>query len=294
MVVQVPHLPRPGETVLGGPFLMAAGGKGANQAVAASRLGAQVHLVARVGNDLFGRQALDGYRAEGIVADHVYTDDAAASGTCLIMVDAQGQNCLAAAPGANAYLTPADVQKAETTIAASNILLLQLENPIEAVAAAAEIATRHHVPVILNPAPARPVPAALMRRVSVLTPNETEASALAGTPSLDDAGLEEAAEILLRQGPGAVVITLGARGVLIATPQTRTRVPAYRVKAIDATAAGDAFNGALAVALARGDGLSEAVQFASAVAALSVTRLGAQPSLPRADEVDNFLGSLVR
>ncbi len=294
MVIKVPHLPQPGETVLGGPFLMAAGGKGANQAVAASRLGAIVYLVARVGNDLFGQQALEGYRAEGIATDYVFRDDTAASGTCLIMVDEQGQNCLAAAPGANAHLTAADVRKAEEKIAISNVLLLQLENPIEAVVVAAETARRHRVPVVLNPAPARAVPAALMGMVDVLTPNETEARAMAGTRSLDEAGLEETAEILLQQGPRAVVITLGARGVLVATPQSKTRVPAYHVKAIDATAAGDAFSGALAVALARGKVLMESVRFANTVAALSVTRLGAQPSLPRANEVNDFIGSIIQ
>ncbi len=288
MVVKVPHLPQPGESVLGGPFVTAAGGKGANQAVAASRLGAIVYLVARVGNDIFGQQALAGYRAEGIATDFVFRDATTASGTCLIMVDEQGQNCLAVAPGANDCLVPADVYKAEDKIAASDVLLLQLENPIETIMAAAEVARRYRVRVILNPAPARPVPDALMQMIDVLTPNETEASAFTGIRSLDEAGLEEMAEILLQRGPNAVVITLGARGVLVATPRGKIYAPAFQVKAVDATAAGDAFNGALAVGLARGDALVEAVHFANAAAALSVTRLGAQPSLPRAREVSTF------
>ena len=292
MVVKVPHLPKPGETVLGGPFIMAAGGKGANQAVAAARLGAVVYLVARVGNDLFGQQALEGYRTEGIVTDYVFRDDQVASGTCLIMVDEQGQNCLAAAPGANDRLTSADVRSATEAIAASQILVLQLENPVETIAAAADTAHRYGVPVILNPAPAKLVPPALMRNVDILTPNESEAAALAGVRSLDEAGLEKTAQCLLDQGPRAVVITLGSRGALVATSRNKMLVPAFPVRAIDATAAGDAFNGALAVALSRGDELLDAVRFASAVAAISVTRLGAQPSLPRAVAVNEFIGSI--
>lgn len=291
MVVKTPHIPAPGETVLGGEFLMAAGGKGANQAVAAARLGAEVTFVARVGRDVFGEQAQAGFRREGLDTRYVVTDPQAASGVALIFVDAGGENSIAVAPGANARLSPDDARRAREAIEAADVLLLQLEIPPETVLAAAETAHRAGVRVILNPAPAppQPLPADLLACVDVLTPNESEASLLTGTQVVDTDDAEQAARRLLEQGVGAVIVTLGARGALVVTPAGQQLVPSFPVDVVDTTAAGDAFNGGLAVALAGKKSLEEAVRFASACGALATTRMGAQPSLPTAGEVEAFL-----
>jgi ribokinase len=292
MVVKTPHLPAPGETVLGGEFVMAAGGKGANQAVAAARLGAEVTFVARVGQDVFGEQALAGFEREGMITEYVTADPAAASGVALIFVDETGENSIAVASGANAHLSPGDVRKARRAIETADVLLVQLETPVETVLAAARMAHQAGVRVILNPAPAPadPLPAELLACVDILTPNENELALLAGGP----ASVEQAAGQVLGRGVGTVIVTLGARGALIATPDARLPVPSFPVEAVDTTAAGDAFNGGLAVALAEGKGLTEgkeltgAVRFANACGALATTRLGAQPSLPTRDEVAAF------
>lgn len=291
MVVKTPHIPAPGETVLGGEFLMAAGGKGANQAVAAARLGAEVTFVARVGRDVFGEQAQAGFRREGLDTRYVVTDPQAASGVALIFVDAGGENSIAVAPGANARLSPDDARRAREAIEAADVLLLQSEIPPETVLAAAETAHRAGVRVILNPAPAppQPLPADLLACVDVLTPNESEASLLTGTQVVDTDDAEQAARRLLEQGVGAVIVTLGARGALVVTPAGQQLVPSFPVDVVDTTAAGDAFNGGLAVALAGKKSLEEAVRFASACGALATTRMGAQPSLPTAGEVEAFL-----
>jgi ribokinase len=287
MVVRVPHLPAAGETVLGGSFVMSAGGKGANQAVAAARLGANVALVARVGQDLFGEAALTGFRREGVETRFIMVDPEAASGIALICVDASGENSIAVAPGANARLSPDDIVHARQTIETADALLLQLEVPLETVLVAAETAHRAGVRVILNPAPApsSPLPARLLACVDVLTPNESEAAILSGETVVR----EQQARLLIEQGAAAVVITLGAQGALAVTVDAAQHVPGFSVKAVDTTAAGDAFNGGLAIALADGMPLAEAARFANACGALAATRLGAQPSLPTASEVQAFL-----
>jgi ribokinase len=266
---------------------MAPGAKGANQAVAAARLGAKVTLVARVGPDVFGERALAGFQQEGIITRHVTVDGEAASGVALIFVDAAGENSIAVAPGANACLSPGDVQEAREAIEEADVLLLQLEVPMETVLAAAEVAHQARVRVILNPAPAPPnlLPAELLARVDILTPNESEAGLLTDT----QVSTELAARRLTGQGAGAVIVTLGARGALIVTLDAQRLVPGFSVNAVDTTAAGDAFNGGLAVALAQGRPLVGALRFANACGALATTRLGAQPSLPTIDEVDAFL-----
>jgi ribokinase len=291
MVVKTPHIPAPGETVLGGEFIMAAGGKGANQAVAAARLGGNVTLIARVGRDVFGEQALAGFRREGLDIRYVVADPEAPSGVALIFVGAEGQNSIAVAPGANACLSPEDVRRAREAIEAADVVLLQLEIPLETVLAAAEIAHRVGVRVILNPAPAPPQPLStgLLARVDVLTPNESEVGLLSGTQVVDTGNAERAARRLLEQGVGAVIATLGARGALVVTPDDQQFVPSFPVDVVDTTAAGDSFNGGLAVALAEGRSLRDAVRFASACGALATTRMGAQPSLPTADEVSGFM-----
>ena len=285
MVIQLERIPRPGETILGGRFVMAAGGKGANQAVAAARAGGDVTFVARVGRDMFGDEALAGFRKDDICVDHVFRDKESPSGVALIFVAGDGENSIAVASGANGNLSPADVRKARQAIAAASVLVMQLETPLGTVQTAAEIAAEAGVPVILNPAPACQLPDELLRLVSILTPNETEAELLTGIAVTDDATAERAADSLLARGVKTVIITLGPRGAFVAGEEFRGMVPGFEVKAVDTTAAGDVFNGALAVALAREQPLAEAVRFANAAAAISVTRLGAQPSAPKRKEI---------
>jgi ribokinase len=291
MVINVPHLPKPGETVLGGRFAVAGGGKGANQAVAAARAGGQVDFIARVGADSFGDVALAAWRLDGIGTGLVQRDEQAPSGVALIFVDAQAENCIAVAPGANDRLRPGDIDRGSAAISAAAILLLQLEVPLEtvrhALAAAAACGTR----TILNPAPARILDGALLHMVSIITPNETEAELLTGVRVEDERAAERAALMLLERGPDTVVITLGSRGAFVATSTLRRTIPGVAVTAVDTVAAGDVFNGALAVALAESRPLPDSVRFAHAAAAISVTRHGAQPSAPHRHEIDQLLAA---
>jgi ribokinase len=289
MIIKVPRIPRPGETVLGGQFSMAAGGKGANQAVAAARAGGKVLLIARVGEDLFGEEAIQSFERDTIDVHCITRDEEAPSGIALIFVGEGGENSIAVAPGANTNLTPAYVDRFSRQISEAGTLLIQLETPLETVLRATEIAAASGRRIILNPAPARQVPVDLLQRVSILTPNETEAEVLTGIPITDNKSATEAASHLFDQGVGVVIITLGARGALVAAREKREWVPGFHVKALDTTAAGDVFNGALAVALSENESLADAVRFAHAAAAISVTRLGAQPSIPHRREIDEFL-----
>jgi ribokinase len=291
MIIKLDRLPKPGETVIGGEFSTAAGGKGANQAVAAARAGGDVTLVARVGSDMFGRQAVERFTSDGIDIRHVLEDSSSPSGVALIFVDQHGENSIAVASGANARLAPADVLGASEAINSADIMVTQLETPVETVQAAVELAAEHGVRVVLNPAPARPLGEDILRRVSVLTPNETEAALLTGMEVSHESEAEAAAEKLLAMGVGTVLMTLGARGAFVLNSDHRELVAGFPVEAVDATAAGDVFNGALAVALAEGVALTQAVRFANAAAALSVTKLGAQPSAPSRAEIEGFLRS---
>jgi len=288
MVVKADRIPVPGETVTGGQFVMAAGGKGANQAVAAARLGAQVTFVAKLGQDMFGDQAIENYAKEGIVTNLILRDPESHTGVALIMVDEEGENLIAVASGANHALRPEDIERAADRIREADVVMLQLETPMETVEFTAQVAADAGVPVILDPAPAAPLSEALLRRVTYLTPNESEAERLTGVPVRDEASARAAAEKLLAAGARHVIVTLGPKGALVAGPGQATMVPGYAVKARDSTAAGDAFNGGLASALANGMPLEEAVREASLVGALSVTRMGAQPSLPTAEELRRF------
>jgi len=290
MVVKSDRLPGPGETVTGGRFAMVPGGKGANQAVAAARLGADVTFVAKVGDDVFGSQAIEGYRRDGIRTDFILRDPEHATGVALILVDRSGENLISVASGANHALTPADVDAAAERIRAADLLMLQLEIPLQSVARAVAIAHRAGVPVMLDPAPAPegPLDAALLSQITYLTPNEGEAARLTGVEVTDEPSARRAAEKLLAAGARHVIVTLGARGALVASEQAAMLVPGRPVEAVDSTAAGDAFNGGLAVALAGGAAVDAAVRRANRVAALSVTRLGAQTSLPTAEELSRF------
>ncbi len=294
MIIKLERIPRPGETILGGKFATAAGGKGANQAVAAARAGGDVTFVARVGQDMFGEKAVAGFVQDGIHVEHITRDPEAPSGVALIFVAKDGENSIAVASGANARLSPGEVKKLESVIAYANSLLMQLETPLETVQAAAQKAARAKVPVILNPAPAQKLSADLLKLVSILTPNETEAELLTGVPVKDEQSAGRAAEQLLSRGVETVILTLGARGAFVAAGPTRQLVPGFQVKPVDTTAAGDVFNGALAVALGERRPLLEAVRFANAAAAISVTRLGAQPSAPQRSEIEALLKSRQR
>ena len=224
MIINVPRIPHPGETVLGGEFATAAGGKGANQAVAASRAGGNVTLIACVGGDMFGQQAVEGFARDGINTQYVSRSAQKPSGVALIFVSAEGQNSVAVAPGANALLSPAHVRRAAGAFGGASALLMQLEIPLRTVADAARLARRHGVPVILNPAPARDLPGELLRRVTILTPNESEASALSGITVRDERTAAKAAAKLRQRGASAVIVTLGARGAFVVDDQTdRTR-----------------------------------------------------------------------
>jgi len=289
MIIQLDRIPKPGETILGGTFTTAAGGKGANQAVGAARAGGRVTLVARVGQDMFGDQALAGFQKDGICVDYVARDRKAPSGVALIFVARDGENSIAVAGGANGQLSPADVRKARAVLSKAAVMVLQLEIPLPTVEAAADLASKLGVRVILNPAPARKLPKSLLRQVSILTPNETEAELLTGVKVTDEASLQRAADALLACGVGTVILTLGARGAFVAGPGVRQWVRGFKVKPVDTTAAGDIFNGALAVALAEGKPLLDAVRLANAAAAISVTRLGAQPSAPQRREIEKLL-----
>ncbi|MEE9207304.1 MAG: ribokinase [Gemmatimonadota bacterium] len=285
-VVRVPNIPSPGETVLGTTFATVAGGKGANQAVAAARLGAAVAFVARVGSDAWGDAALEAYSGEGINTEYVVRDLEVPSGIALIAVDDRGENAIAVADGANGRLSRADVDAAAPGIREADVIVLQLETPLDTVRYAAELGADGGAWVILNPAPASgPLDRALLRHVSVLTPNLGEAAILSGQ-SVGDAGEAlSAARHLRAQGAVNVVVTMGANGVLVEGEDASGEIPAPSVQAVDTTAAGDAFTGALAVALGEGRPLLEAARFAVQAAAASVTRPGAQPSLPTREEL---------
>lgn len=291
MIIKLDRIPRPGETILGGEFITAPGGKGANQAVGVARAGGDVTFIARVGRDMFGEQAVAGFIKDGIHVEHIFRDKASPSGVALIFVAKDGENSIAVASGANGKLSPADIRKAKSAFAGAGVLVMQLETPLETVQAAAELAARAGLRVILNPAPARPLPDKLLRRVSILTPNETEAELLTGIKVNSPAAAAQAAAQLRARGVRTVIITLGARGAFLAGADEQRLIPGFKVKPMDTTAAGDIFNGALAVALAEGQPLPAAIRFAHAAAAISVTRMGAQPSVPTRPEIKRFLAT---
>ncbi len=288
LTFHVPRLPRMGETLAGHGFHLDFGGKGANQAVAAARLGARVSLVTKIGRDPFGESVSRHYRDEGIDATHVSVDERLPTGVACIVVDDSAQNAIIGAPGANLGLTVEDVRQAAATIRSADVLVAPLEVPVATVLEAFRIAKAAGVRTLLNPAPALPLPEELLDLVDVCIPNEVELEILTTHQVTTVAEAERAARLLLADGPGTVIVTLGARGALIVNEGSCEHVPAPAVQAVDPTAAGDAFTGSLAVFLAEGLPLSQAVRQANAVAALSVTRMGAQNSLPRREEVDRF------
>ena len=288
----LPRMPRPGETVSGGTLLVNQGGKGANQAVAARRLGGDVLMIGAVGEDSSGQRIREGLAALGIDVDGLMTVPDTATGTALILVDAEGQNQIGVAPGANHRLTVDMVRPREASIACAQVLLCQLETPLPVVAWALETARRHGVTTILNPAPVQTLPDDVLALADYLTPNEIEAGMLSGIEAGDLESAQHAAERLLARGAGHVIVTLGTRGALACDRTSTLHFPAFPVTAVDTTAAGDAFNGALAVGLAAGGSLDQAVPLAAAAAALTCTKRGAQDSLPDRADVERFLQSL--
>lgn len=288
MVIKTDHLPMPGETVLGGAFFMNPGGKGANQAVAIARLRGQVSFICKTGSDVFGHQSQQLFEEEGIDTSFIFSDSKNPSGVALITVDEHAENCIVVASGANANLSPADLAKAEEAIDKADFILMQLEIPIETVEFVAEMAWKKNKKVILNPAPAQKLSSSLLQHLYMITPNETEAEIISGVKVTNEASALKAAERMVEMGVKCVIITLGSKGAFIYHNSMSSLVPALNVKAVDTTAAGDVFNGALTTALAEERDLEDAVRFACKAAAIAVTRVGAQSSAPYRNEVDTF------
>lgn len=285
MVVKTDKHPLPGETKMGGEFFMNAGGKGANQAVAAARLGGQVSFVAKVGNDIFGKQTLVGLTNENIDTSHVFIDDTAPSGTALIIVNAEGENSIVVAPGANAKLSVDDVSSIGDLSEAA-FILMQLEIPIETITAVIDLARINGKHVILNPAPAQHLSDAILNGLFLIVPNESEASLLTGIPVTDLASASLAADALIQKGVSHVIITLGKQGAYFKSAYKEFSIPAPSVVAVDTTAAGDTFCGALTVAKTEGKDWEDAIRFAITAASISVTRMGAQASVPYRTEIN--------
>lgn len=289
LMIKTPKIPQPGETVIGGSFSKSHGGKGANQAVAAARAGAEVCFIGCVGADSSGEEAIKQLQQNNINVDYLKIDETEPTGAAFIIVNEAGENCIVVASGANAQLLPRDVEAAKAAIAAADVLLLQLESPLETVEAAVRIAAANGVNVILNPAPAQPLNSEWLKLVSIITPNEIEAEMLTGLKNNSEAQLREAARRLICAGIGVVVVTCGKDGEFVATCDRQFAMPAFKIEAIDTTGAGDVFNGAFAAVYRGIDSLEQVVKFASAASALSVTKLGAQTSAPVLENILKFM-----
>ena len=289
MVIKVPRLPKTGETILGGDFYTTAGGRGANQAVSAARAGGETTFVARVGSDMFGERAIESFKQEGINTDHIVKDPDLPSGVAEIFVDENGHSLVAVASGANMNLSVYDIINAKQVIMEADIILMQLEVPLKTLEYAAKLANDAGKRFILNPAPAQQLPISLLKKISVLTPNEKEAELLTGIRVEDEDSAEDAGRILLSKGVSKVIITLGSQGALVLDSSGSELVSGFKINPVDTTAAGDIFNGALAVATAESKNIFEAVKFANAAAALSVAKIGALSSAPNREEILKFM-----
>jgi ribokinase len=288
-ILNINQFPQPGETVIGQQYKVAFGGKGANQAVAAGRSGADISFIACVGADDIGERIRQQLATDRIDTQPIEAIADSTTGVALIFVNAEGENVIGIDAGANAAVTPDYLNRYRQRVIDADALLMQLESPLETVIAAAKLAKQHQTQVILNPAPACELPDELLAMIDMITPNETEAQRLTGVAVNNDADAERAAKILHDKGIGCVIITLGSRGVWLSENGKGKLVPGFKVKAVDTIAAGDTFNGALVTALLEGKVMSDAVRFAHAAAAIAVTRPGAQPSVPWREEIDAFL-----
>ena len=288
LVVRTPRIPRPGETIIGSDFHTIPGGKGANQAVAAAKLGAEVSMIGRVGADDFGKALLANLNSVSVNSDLVRQDCSAATGIALITVEDSGENNIVLAQGANMKLSVEDIETAEEIIDQSDMVLLQLESPLSVVEATLKLAKRRGVITVLNPAPAQSLSEEVLRYVDILVPNETETGLLTALPVETFSQMEEAAEQLRRIGVGTVILTLGERGAFLCSADGNQLFPAYKIQPVDTTAAGDAFVAGFAVALAERGNLFEAVPRGNAAGALAATKFGAQPSLPTRAEWERF------
>lgn len=289
LVAKTQRIPVVGETIIGDRFFTAQGGKGANQAVAAAKLGGEVVFVAKLGNDSFGEKSFDSFEQLNIKTTHISRIDGVASGVALISIDNSGRNSIIVVPGANSKLLTSDIDLAENDIKNAGVVVCQLEIPIETVQYTATIAQKHYVPFILDPAPARPLSKELLAMTDILKPNEIEAGELTGIKITDDKTALDAADRLINMGVKTAIITLGSRGLLVADAQQNTFIDRIKVDTVDSTAAGDAFTGALAFGIANGQPIVKAAEYANIVASLSTTKFGAQPSLPTKGEVNSFL-----
>ena len=291
LIIKVPEIPRPGETLLGGEFQTFQGGKGANQAVAAARGGGDVVFIASVGGDTYGEESIKGYKLDNINTEDIKICKKIPSGVAMITISDSGENAITVASGANAELKPEDLDEAEEAFHEAEYMLVQLETPLDTVQKAVEISAEFETKVILNPAPAAELPDEIISQVDIITPNETEAERLTGVTVSNELDAAKAADILHKRGVKTVIITMGALGAFLSDRITGVKnlVPGFKVDPVDTTGAGDVFNGQLAVALAEGLPLKDAIRQANAAAALSVQKLGAQSSIPRREETDYFL-----
>jgi ribokinase len=288
MVLKVPRIPAPGETILGTEFFIIPGGKGANQAVAAARTGSEVIFIACVADDSMGMQSIENYTQDGINTSFIKIQKGTHSGVALINVSDEGENCITVAPGANKQLLPKDIRKARESFHGASVVLAQLEIPIETVEEIADTARSLNIPFILNPAPAAKLSPELLNKITVITPNETEAALLTLDMDISPDNIPAMASYLHDAGVNTVIITLGSKGVFVKSVDFTGFISGFKVTAVDTTAAGDVFNGALASGLARKWPLKEAIDYAQKAAAISVTRLGAQPSAPLDEEILKF------
>ena len=289
LIMKMDHLPEKGETVTDAVFMQVYGGKGANQAVAAARAGGNVAFVSCVGKDAYTPQMVQNYKDDGIDTSFIFEEDGVASGHALIMIGSDGDNCISVAPEANYKLTPSKIDEAEAVFEDTSIIVMQYEIPAETIKHVIDLANEKNIPVLWNCAPARAFDFSYIPKINILVLNEVEAGFLAEMPVENKNDAEKAAGLLVQKGVEKVIITLGSKGAFVVTKDNKVSVPAFQVKAVDTTAAGDTFCGAFAVALVEGKSLKESLQFASAAAAISVTRMGAQPSVPKRREIDDFL-----
>ncbi len=293
LTIKTARIPRPGETIIGGVFSEGGGGKGANQAVAAVRAGANVSFIARVGSDILGKEGIQRLTDEKINTRYIFHDTDVATGVAFIVVDERGENSIVVASGANARLSPADMERTTEEISSAGVLLVQLESPLDAIYAAISKAHHNGTKVILNPAPAQPLDQKFLKEIDIITPNKVEAEMLTGIKVTDEESLRLISRKFFEFGINHVLITLGSKGVFIGSQHSMELIPAFKVRTIDSTGAGDVFSGSLAAFLSEEMSIDNAVKMANASASISVTRMGAQNSAPRRKEIEDFMASYI-